>query len=172
MSIRASVAVAFTALAASTAMADFSGYYDPFNWGFASSSDGFVDIGGAPASIVVAGPNDGSGDWGYTDFFIDVPSDGTFSFDWEFGSDDIPEVEAAGYINNSLFFLSDNPGDFGSISVPVSAGDAIGFTVESLDNLFGRGYLTVSNFSAPTVPEPLTLGVLAALGVLALRRRA
>lgn len=172
MSLRTSVFTLALLATASSSMADFSGYYDPSNWTFDTSGDGFVDASSAPASILVVGPNDGSNSFGWSDFFITAPNDGTMSFDWLFETDDIDDADAGVYINGTLIPLSGTNGASGSESVSVLGGDNIGFSVESIDSSFGPGYLTITNFSAPLVPEPMTLGALAAMSVLALRRRA
>ena len=112
MLLRTSV-FAFTALAvASTAMADFSGYYDPFNWELDSSRNGFVDITGGARVDHRRRAGCRLGRFWLNHFFIDVPSNGTFSFDWVYTTDDADGWDAGLYINNGWFFLSDADGEF------------------------------------------------------------
>jgi len=161
------------AFASGTASAQFIDYYHPDNWTFETSHDGFLLTDDAPATITLAGPDDGSGEFGWASYLISVPVDGIFSFDWFYSNLDIAGFDPAYYvINETSFFLSSAESfETGSVSVPVFAGDIIGWSVESFDNLFGRAFLEVHNFSAPIpVPEPATLGLLSA-GLLLLARR-
>lgn len=160
------------AILSTKAAADFSGYYAPGNWSVFTVGDGFVDVGGAPASITIVGPNDGSGNFGYTDIIIAADVTGTFNFDWSYFSVDDPGFDTGFYINAGFVVLTDASGDSGSVSVPVNAGDIIGWSVESEDSLFGAGELTIRNFSVVAIPEPSS-AMLAFLGGLFLfvRRR-
>lgn len=149
---------------------DFSGYYDPANWTLNTNTDGSLDSSGAPGQITLIGPNFGTTEPEYVDFFIVAPADGTFAFNWDYLSDDDPGFDESFYIHNTFFPLSDTSGESGSVSIPVSGGDIIGFSIESVDGEFGAGSLTVSSFSAP-IPEPASIGLLAGAGMMLLRRR-
>lgn len=154
-----------------TALAqDFSGYYDPANWILDTNTDGSLDSSGAPSQITLIGPNSGTTELEYIDFFIVAPADGIFAFNWSYVSDDDPTFDESFYIHNTFFPLSDTSGESGSVSIPVIGGDTIGFSIESIDGEFGAGSLTISSFSAP-IPEPASLGLLAGAGILLLRRR-
>ena len=160
------------------AKADFSGYYAPSHWTLTNTNggSGFVDTSGAPASIVLHGSADQSLNTTDTDFTIAAAASGTVSFHWSYFSTDTGPFDAAYFLLNGVpTFLADNGSQgSGNFSIAVSGGNIFGFRVESLDNLFGDGELTVSNFSAP-VPEGSTLSLLAlgALGVaIVMRRRA
>jgi hypothetical protein len=155
----------------------FTDYYAPANWIDGNNGHGgLLDLTGIPSRIAIYGTDDWSGEWGSVDFFIQVPRSGTFSFDWSWQSFD---VDVDGYdfsyynINNDYVFLSGTGGTSGSISVPVSAGDVIGWRVEATDSRWGPGLLVISNFSAP-VPEPAALlltSVATGLSVLVVRWR-
>jgi hypothetical protein len=153
------------------AFGQFSGPYDPANWTLTTGGNGFVDTSGAPGAISLTGSDDSSGNPSDTDYTIASGGAGSFTFDWAYNSADSGTFDSAYFLVNGVAtFLSDN--DLlggGSISVPVLAGDTIGFRVHTEDGFFGAGTLTISNFSAP-VPAPGTLG-LAALGGLVIARR-
>lgn len=169
--VRMLVAPLVLALTCSLASADFSGYYAPGNWTVDTlGANGSADFSGAPSTLVVIGPDGGSG-FGYTDVFIAADATGTFSFDWSYSSVDDPGFDSGLYINNGFFFLSDTNGDFGSVSVAINAGDTIGFTVESADQLFGAGVLTITNFSVTPIPEPSALALVLVGGVASFVRR-
>jgi hypothetical protein len=170
--------IAALTLTTQAARADFSGFYDPGNWATSTNGQGgFVNTAGAPASISLSSPDNGTGNFGFIDYSIQVPTGGVFSFDWFYQTFDVDGdgYDSSWYINNSVFALSGTSGTFGNISVGVSAGDVIGWRMEATDSGFGPAVLTVSNFQAP-VPEPSSLALLgfasAALSVRFVRRRA
>jgi hypothetical protein len=154
-----------------TTINGFVEYYSPANWTVtdANGHGGFIDASGAPGSVRIVGPDDGSGEYGEIDFTIAVQADGTVSFDWSYFSSGTPGYDRAFYVNGIAFsLLGASDGDSGSVSIPVNAGDLIGWRVASSDSILGAGELTISNFSAPAlaIPEPRT-GALLAIAVVA-----
>lgn len=172
-------AITLTALTGSlqTTIHGFAGYYAPENWSIndTAANEGFVDTSGAPNTITIVGPDDASSTPGMIDFSIQVPASGTFSFDWLYASADSATWDSGWYINGQEFLLSNENGHSGQISIPVNAGDVIGWRVRSVDSLFGAGILTISNFSAPgfgvQIPEPSALLLSAIVGGLAFGAR-
>ncbi|MFZ3374609.1 MAG: PEP-CTERM sorting domain-containing protein [Chthoniobacterales bacterium] len=174
----ATAGLAAVAALPATAKADFSGYYAPGNWTLTNTNGGtgFVDTSGAPASIVLHGSDNQSGQPTDTDFTIAAGGSGTFSFHWSYFSVDSGTFDSAYVLLNGVatFLAANNSQGMGDFTTAVTAGEIIGFRVHSVDNFAGDGELTVSNFSAP-VPEGSTLSLLAlgALGVaMVMRRRA
>ncbi|TRU81693.1 MAG: PEP-CTERM sorting domain-containing protein [Microcystis novacekii Mn_MB_F_20050700_S1] len=164
--------VSLTLAAASSASAatvfGFQSPYAPINWTLTNSNaDGFVDTTGAPASISLTGGDNGSGDFGTTDYTTTAAAAGTVTFDWNYSSNDSPGFDGFGYLlNGSFSFLANSSGQSGTSTFNVLAGDSFGFRIFTGDNTFGRGSVTISNFSAP-IPEPsavLSLLVLGGLG--------
>ena len=150
----------------------FLGDYAPANWTQSIQGDGSINISGAPASIVLNGSNDLSGE-ANTDFTIASPADGTVSFDWAYVTADLPTgADTSGYLLNGVFFRLSNDSvvvadQSGSASFSVLAGDVFGFRQNTLDSDFGRASTTISNFNGPvqSVPGPLPLlGAGAAFG--------
>jgi hypothetical protein len=162
--------VSLTLAAASGASAatvfGFQGPYDPINWTLTNSNaDGFVNTGGAPASISLTGGNNGSGFSGTTDYTTTAAAAGTVTFDWDYSTADDPGFDGFGYLlNGSFSFLTDSPNN-GTSTFNVLAGDSFGFRIFTTDNIFGPGSVTISNFSAP-IPEPSTVLSLLVLGGL------
>jgi hypothetical protein len=177
--------VSLTLAAASGASAatvfGFQDAYDPINWTFTNSNaDGFVNTGGAPASISLTGGDNGSGDPGTTDYTTTAAAAGTVTFDWNYSTADIdgPRWDPFGYLLNGSFTQVTNNGggvvQNGTSTFNVLAGDSFGFRIFTVDNIAGRGSVTISNFSAPgpmappptSVPEPSTVLSLLVLGGL------
>lgn len=157
---------------AAVAQADFTGYYDHANWVFTqlNGGNGYIDTA-TDSTLVMVGGDDGSGNSSDDYYTITAEADGMFSFDWVYNSEDDPGFDAGYYYVNTYIYLSSTDGESGSISVPVLAGDVIGFNVYSVDQVFGPGVLTITNFSGPTaVPEPASMAVLG-LGALALAKK-
>ena len=161
------------------ALTQFAGDYAPANWTQSIQGDGFINTGGAPASISLSGADDGSSTDQNTDFTIAAPTAGTVSFDWAYSTNDddgLPSFDPFGYLLNGAFTLLTN--DFGaqnqsgSASFSVLAGDVFGFRQNSSDSKLGRAVTTISNFNGPlaasgpaSVPGPLPLlGAGAAFG--------
>ena len=195
-------APALALAAPAAADADFTGSYTLGNWTFTNdNADGTVtpNIGDA-ASITIKGGNNQSGKAGTTDFTIAAVAAGTWSFDWLYTSLDTDMFDSGGFLLNGVFSPlatnTDSPAS-SSVSVPVLAGDIIGFRVFTVDNFsapiigisVNPSFLAISDFSAPEqagneeqagngenageVPVPSTLGLLAlgAVGVELARRR-
>ena len=179
-------APALALAAPAMASADFAGPYDVANWTLTlTNSDGGVDTTTAPASITLTGPDNNTGDPGSTDFTIASAGTGTWSFDWEYTSEDTNGFDNAGWLLNGVYTeVADNASQgTGSESIAVVLGDIIGFRVRSVDNTLGAGFFTISNFEAPVdvipppgVPLPSTLSLLAlgaaGLGIARQRRKA
>jgi len=140
------------ALLGPTARADFSGPYDTGNWNLqntGANDDGAVDFGGVPASVVLTGGDNGSGEEGFTLFTITSAGSGLMSFDWTTTHPD-PGFDFLGYIVGDEFFELTDDEDDGSETVLVCPGQTIGFYVETPDNDTGAPTLTITNFSGPT----------------------
>jgi hypothetical protein len=175
------------ALAPAAAEADFIGPYAVGNWTTTTTpaSDGSVDTSLEPASITLISSNNGIS--GSTDFTIAAQTAGIWEFDWSYTSGDTGAYDQGGFLLNGAFTLlacndsacaSGGQPDpqAGSISIPVNSGDIIGFRVLATDAIFGPGFLTISNFDAPTatsVPEPTSLALLAlgSVGLALIRSR-
>lgn len=162
-------ALAHQATAGLINLADFTLTNSTFADGSAVSPDGGL-------SLVITGPNDGSGEPGTTDLTAIVEQSGVFQFDYLYSSLDQQGYDWAGYLLNGAFYwLADLNGESGTVTLPVLAGNTVGFEVDSVDNEGEPGILTVSNFSSPPLapasngaPEPgccwltligLTLGI-------------
>ena len=159
------------------ALTQFAGDYAPANWTQSIQGDGFINTGGAPASISLSGADDFTSTDQNTDFTIAAPTAGTVSFDWAFSTDDeLPRYDPFGYLLNGAFTqLTIDYSSFtqsGSVSFSVLAGDVFGFRQNSSDSQAGRADTTISNFNGPlaasgpaSVPGPLPLlGAGAAFG--------
>jgi hypothetical protein len=161
------------AAASGASAATVSGFqtpYAPINWTFTNSNtDGFVNTGGAPASISLTGGNNGSGGSGTTDYTTTAAAAGTVTFDWNYSTADGPFFDPFGYLLNGSFTQVTNNGggvfQNGTSTFNVLAGDSFGFRIFTTDNIFGRASVTISNFSAP-IPEPSTVLSLLVLGGL------
>ena len=163
------VAAAATLIMSQQAAADFSGPYAPANW-LLTTNGGTGGATNDGTTLVLTGDNNAPGN--NTDYTIAAAASGTMSFDWNYTSIDTGTYDSGGYlINGAYTALADNatPGG-GSQSIPVNAGDIIGFRVFSADGLFGPGVLTITNFSGP-VPAPGALALLGLAGLTARRRR-
>jgi len=120
-------------------------------------ADGFAVTPDAGHSIILTGPNDGSGLPGHTDLTVLSRGAGPFHFKFTYNSLDLPNVDRAGYLINGVFqVIATTDGQTGSISVPAHAGDRIGFRIESDDNLAEPGVLTITDFSAGPAAVPAT----------------
>ena len=155
------------------ALTDFTLTNSTFADGFAITPDG-------GHSIVLTGPNDGSGLPGYTELTVTSKGVGPFRFHYAYSSADAPGADRAGYLINGQFHVvASADGQSGSISAPIHLGDRIGFRVESDDNIGEPGVLTITDFSAGPALVPaaspgsliLTATLLALSSALFMRRR-
>lgn len=168
---------------ASDARADFVAPYAFTNFtltnsAFANGTAASIDDG---RSIVLTGPNDGSGLAGFTELSVITPAAGTLHFKYSYASLDVANADTAGYVLNGVYFpLATMSGQSGAVDVTVRRGDTFGFRVESIDNVGEPGVLTISDFVPPEpkhVPTAsfaaeATLAVLLGILSLGLRRRA
>ena len=133
----------------------FQGPFAPANWTVGLvNSNGNVNTAGAPASIVITGPDNGSGAAGQTNYSITVNGTGNITFNWSYTTVDGPTFDPFGYTKNGVFTLLTTgfaQNQSGTASVPVVAGDVFAFSQRSTDNIFGPGITTITNFSAPAL---------------------
>lgn len=139
--------------------ADFVGSYAIGNFTLTNiAADGTAQSPDAGATLILTGGNTGSGISGITTFFINAVLPGTVSFAFSYQTEDDPNFDRAGYLLDGIFtVLADTNGESGSASFSVTSGEQFGFFVETDDNQFGPGILTVTDFTAPdrvTIPEP------------------
>ena len=167
-----------SALSLQSAQAAFIGEYSIDKFTVTNvNGDGFAETPDAGQTLKLHGPDNGSGDFGYTDFTVAAAAAGLVTFDFLYTSLDFPGNDEAGYlINNQYIAIANSHNMSGTIDIPVNVGDIFGFSILSSDNTFGEGILTITNFSAPLpptgsdVPEPGTLSLLtAAAGVIVFR---
>ncbi len=144
-------------------ISDFAGYYDPANWTVINNPPavgGFInDEPGPPGELFIVGGDEGV--VGYTEIQITVPRDGEVSFDWGFESP-VTWYNRAWYrVNDNFTFMTDtwDPVDYfeESETIPVEAGDMIGFRVEVHQGYGGSAALGLTNFNAPTCDSPSSI---------------
>lgn len=155
----------------------FTGSYAPSNFTLTNNNaDGSVDTSGSPASISLAGGDNGSG-FGQTSYLVDAVGAGLVSFKWDYFSRDRDGAtfDPFGYLLNGSFSQLTQgslSSQTGLASFAVKAGDQFGFAVQTTDNAFGRAGVQISNFNAPTaIPTPALLPGLVGLGFGVLRKR-
>lgn len=183
-------------ISASDVRADFVGFYAPANFTLTNHGGGSTTVNGVEIptangsylfpnllTLVLTGTNDGSGLDGYTDLTAVAAANGILQFHYQFNVADDPVAQYAGYLLGSSFFLlADMDGIAsgqltadGSVSVPVTAGELIGFRAGGDDQGGVPAVLTISDFAAP-VPEPgslqLLLTAIAAVGAAGFYKRA
>ena len=140
---------------------------------FANGSVDFFDGG---LTLVLTGPNDGSGNDGTTDFTATASTAGLFQFNYVYSTLDFDGYDFAGYTLNAVFYwLADSGGQSGAVNLPLIAGDRVGFRIASVDNLGEPGIMTITDFSSPALvgtPEAATFWLmLGAVSVLVCLRR-
>ena len=128
-------------------------------------------------SLLISGPNNGSGLDGFTDVTIRIAKSGLIQFQYTYSSLDLPGYDFAGYLLGTVFVpLADENGQSATVLVPVNQGQLFGFRVGTLDNTGEPGVLTITGFNAPTpvgsnispVPEPGSLSLLFIAGTAAI----
>ncbi|MEB3313163.1 MAG: hypothetical protein VKL98_03355, partial [Cyanobacteriota bacterium] len=143
----------------------FSGRYALNNWQLANTAntDGSIGSGSNADELIFYSGNfyrgQGNGERGdsedrgtttftnTTDNFAAV-----FSFDWSYGSFDTASWDFFGVtINGTVTRLADTPGTSGSFSQVVAPNSTIGFLMGTLDNRFGSGYATITEFDIAPV---------------------
>ena len=156
-------------LAGMPANAAFIGPYAPGNFSLVNTNANGMATLQQDGSLLVIGPQNGSGDSGTTDFLIAAVETGVVSFNFFYVSQDFPGFDYAGYIlANSFTQLADTVGTSGLVTFNVMNGQTFGFRVGSADNTGEPGQLTISNFTAPlsngtATPEPGTWALTAAV---------
>jgi uncharacterized protein YhjY with autotransporter beta-barrel domain len=162
-------------LSGGVSRAQFTGPYDVSNWTTTISpvfSDGAVDLSGAPASILLIGPDGSRGQEGpgqegpfeeeesaeqafagMVDFTTIAHADGTVFFRWDYETfdSDGSEYDPFGFLFNGEFTQLTVDGFFdpqaGTYSRWIPAGTQFGFRQASTDLAEGRGVTQVSLFS-------------------------
>jgi hypothetical protein len=153
------VLLAFGGLAQAATINGFTDVFAPGNWTILSSNSNGSTVFSLPDSVTVNGTDLGGGGAGSQGLYMSSPGDYTISFAWGYATND-PGWDPSYYANGSWTFLSQSSSDSGFLSFSVNTGDLLGWKVDSVDNIFGAGYLTVSKFSATTtaaVPTPSSL---------------
>jgi phosphatidylethanolamine-binding protein (PEBP) family uncharacterized protein len=135
--------------------AGFAGAFATSNWSLVNTAggSGSVDLTDAPDEIVLSGSDNGSATLTSTNYQITVPCNGTISFSWIYNTADMNSAyDPFGYMLNGVFTQVVANGlsstQVGTTTVPVSAGDVFGFSIFTIDNLFGASATIVSSFSA------------------------
>jgi len=156
----------------------FTGDFDPSNWSTTHfNSDGIVDISNAPDSVTFISSDNNSSTFGSTSFSIVVPESGALYFRWSFTTEDVSAFwDPFGYFVDDKYTEVTFPSlrsQSGWRGVSVLQGQVFGFRINSIDNVFGRSTVVVSNFEA--VPEPTSMaafgGAMIASCLLSKRRR-
>lgn len=171
-------ALALAASLASPAWASFSGSYDTSNWSTSNSNGGNGSVSTSSDSLVLTSSDFSLIDADPTDselsYSITVEESTLISFSWAYSTEDYSSsYDVFGYTLDGVFNqLSSNDLSYldsqsGSLSVWVEAGSSFAFVLESSDSEGGAASVTISDFSATTVPEPGSFALLAAgLGAL------
>ncbi|WP_341326793.1 hypothetical protein [Methylotuvimicrobium sp. KM2] len=153
-------------------ISDFTGPYSPANWtATTTAGNGSIDFNGfSSVTLTSSDQRDlGTQDQIDVDLTIMAAASGFVSFYWSYETFDIdgPQWDPFGYLHNDVFFLLTNDqGDFiqtGQTHFFVNAGDIFGFRQKTIDDQFGAGITTISQFSVQ-VPEP-HISVLLSLGL-------
>jgi uncharacterized protein (TIGR03437 family) len=154
------LAVLIQFLGIRSAQADFTAPYGLSNITVVNStfSNGSMQSPDNGKSIVLTGPNDGSGLSGHTDATLICRGSGIIKFKYSYASVDDPGYDTAGYLLKGQYTaLANADKSSGQVSVSVTAGDVFGFRVESTDNTGEAGILTISDISFPPSVSVTTL---------------
>src|SRR5205823_3810767 len=123
----------------------FAAGFDPSNWTLTNTNggNGSVDITNAPLSITLNGSDNGSGGSSNVNYEIPITCNGIIYFHWDYTSYDAFNNsfwDPFGYILNGTFHQL-TPNNIvsinGNAAVTVQAGDVFGFSIFSVDNIFG-----------------------------------
>ena len=161
--------------ASAALISGFTGPFSPATWIPDPAIPVFVDASAAPASISLAGPDDGSGaEVAFAYSSAPLPSENyAVSFQWSYASaDNSAANDQFGYFLNAGPFvnLSDPLGALsqsGFFKIVANPGDSLSFAIVSSDGLGGAATTVISSFLAglpsevpdcpPCVPGPLPL---------------
>lgn len=149
----------------SMAHAQFSGTYAPANWTIThrnssanatTSQFGSVNTSGAPASIVITGPDGQTLQYASIRYAIPISQSGTLSFAYNLSNPD--------EINYDYFFWGTNNGMIdsatatgpGTVNMTVAAGQTLIIGISATDDQLGPLIATISNFSVTATPLPVS----------------
>ncbi len=142
--------------ALSPARAQFSGFYAPSNWTTTNfNSDGNVNTSGAPSSILITGPNNGSLSSGYTQYTTTARKAGLYTFSWNYNTVDTIGYDDPKFVVNGASANIQGYNRFGSqsqngaASYTLALGDTFGFQAYSFDNDVGSATLNIFDFLYP-----------------------
>ena len=133
----------------------FTGDYAPSNWNLTNSNaDGSVNTSNAPNSITLTGGDNGSDSFGRTTYSITNtnPASVNISFNWLYSTQDSPILDRFDVNQNGSYTTIANSNASGTYTTLIATGDVFGFSIATVDNILGRGSVTISNFSATPVP--------------------
>jgi hypothetical protein len=169
-----------------SAHADFSGSYAPAQWTASNNNGGNGFVAAADASLLSLTSSDFADGIprpvSLLDYSVHVNQDTTFSFSWQYVTDDdSSSKDTFGYaISGQAVQLSANntgaydDAQIGTVTVLVHGGNTFSFQMTSVDGIYGAATATVSQFSATSaVPEPegYQLALAGLVGVVVLARR-
>jgi hypothetical protein len=144
--------------------AQFAGAYAPANWSTVqvAGGNGSVNAGGAPASIILTGPNS-VGANAYTRYQIIAGGTGNLTFNWSVVHND-PGYDGFGYYKNGTYTQLTQVTGSGSTSVPLIAGDIFAFYGHTFDGCCGTFDATITNFVPPVSFPPTVASFSPAFG--------
>jgi uncharacterized protein YhjY with autotransporter beta-barrel domain len=133
----------------------FSGLFAPSNWTLTNqNANGFVNSSLAPASISITGGDNQSFQPGSTQFKINTPISGSYSFKWIYTTKDVGSVYDPFYFiknNQSIQLTSDNGGlsQVGTYTFNADTSDQFGYEIKTVDNIVGASTVYIVDFSNP-----------------------